>query len=77
MFVQGLTVAFPLQDIAFLLRVGELVFLVPAASVLRLEAVRDVASFFFVPVVVGGGGVGFARVRVMVFVGSAGLVGGG
>lgn len=65
--LQRPTVALALRGIAYLLRVGVFVLAAPAAPVLGLGSVGDVASFFFGPVVAGAG-------AVAVF-GAAGFVG--
>ena len=67
--LQRPTVALALRGIAYLLRVGVSVLAAPAAPVLGLGPVGDVASFFFGPVVAGAGGV-----AVVVF-GAAGFAG--
>lgn len=66
--LQRPTVALALRGIAYLLRVGVFVLAAPAAPVLGLGSVGDVASFFG-PVVAGAGGV-----AVVVF-GAAGFAG--
>lgn len=69
--LQCLTVSFAFCCIAYLLRIRFLVLLMPTGPTLSFVSVGDIASFF-IPVVVGAGGVLFAAV---VAIGAAGFAG--